>query len=319
MTNTTYDRKSRAGSFWDKSAADRPLFGFRLQNPNRPVPRGCRPEELDLDLLARDAVAAQEEASSMEQDSVWAAEPPSCVPWTETSLESGTELYVRTVRALAAAAGGRFPVAQAELGGAAKVLSSLFGSEGLADSLHRYESMFLSRISAVERVQMRLLEATEQTSRFDGGYVLGGLQLWTPGTCALLRDDGAGLFSADDYERFFLPSVRRIAERTDFAVYSLGSDCLHLIDSILKVDSIACIDFRIDDGTPPLVDLLPLLAGIRDSGRSLSLRGPINKEDLDSILDGLPYGGLYLKIENRTPAEARFWSAYILKRCSVEK
>ena len=317
MINTLRDRKERTAAFWERENEERPLFGFRLQG--RRQSKRCRPEELDVAALVRMAVKDYDDYLPLEQDSVWAAEPPGCVPWVEHALESGPETYRGVVGALAAASNGRFPVAQAEMSGAAKVLSSFFGSEGLSESLHRYESMFAARISAISRAQTALLESTAATSRFDGGTVLGGLHLWTPGKCVLLRDEEAGNFGAEDYERYFLPSVRRIAERADCAAYSLGPDRLHLLETILRLDSIACIEFLIDAAAPPLVDVLPLLERIQERDRCLCIRGPINKEDLDAILDNLSYRGLYLKIENRTPAEARFWAAYILDRCKVGK
>jgi hypothetical protein len=315
VIDTLKEKKERSAAFWERKNGDRPLFGFRLQLRGAEASRKCRPEDLDLDLIVRAALEDHQACAGIEQDSVWAAEPPRCAAWVEDALEAGPDAYLRVVRALSAASGGRFPVAQAEICGPAKILIRKFGSEGLPESLRRYESMFASRISAIERAQNALLAATAATSRLGEGSVLGGLHLWAPGTCVLLQDEGSGFLDAGEYERHFLPWARRISERTDFAAFSLGPDRLHLLEPVLKLESVACIDFRIDRGAPPLVDVLPLLERIQERGKCLCIRGPINKEDLDAILDNLSFRGLYLKMENRTPAEARFWSAYILDRC----
>ncbi|MFA6507224.1 MAG: hypothetical protein WCT14_14090 [Treponemataceae bacterium] len=312
MSCTIQDRKSRFQAFWEKANGDRPLFGFQLPERNLYGERLGLQTDIDLDRLCGEAIAAYDETALIEQDSLWAAEPPSAVPWVETSVDSGCDSYERVVRGLSAAALGRFPIGQAELHGPTKVLNALFGENDLRDRLKNDQKTIIDLISKIEKVQITLLKKTFGYSACKGGHVLGGLHLWAPGSCVLLRDEDASLFSRTNYERFFLPSIIRSAACADFAVFSLGSDCLHILDLILEIESIQCIDFRLEIGAPPLVDLLPLLRRIQESGRCLSIHGPTDKEDIDSILSELSYGGLYLRLAKGTAVEARFWANYIL-------
>lgn len=304
MSNTILARKNRCISFWEKTPVERPLFGFGLHRRSD--------ESIDPARLADEAANRFGETLLFKQDPFWAAEPPSAFPWVERAMTSGTILYGRVIDAMVDAAKGRFPIAQAELHGPTTVLRALFGADGLADRLNRDAGTAAALVSDIVRVRDSLWEMTVRTSRFEGGSVLGVLHLWAPGTCMLLRDDGAGLFGSAEYARLFLPSVKRSAEKADFAVYALGPDCLHVIDAVLELDPIRCINFCLDDESPPLIDVIPLLRRIQERGRCLAISGPMNKEDLDSILGGLSYRGLYLNLTTGTPVEARFWSQYIV-------
>jgi hypothetical protein len=312
------ERLRRFDAFWKRAEVERPLFGFHL--PTKRTGRISRngAEMVIPDEVAQEAVEEYLSAQAIDQDALWTAEPPSDISWVELAAATGTEthswtdLYGKTVAELTAVAFGKFPVGQAELRGATSVLGEVFGKENLSRIVAQNLAAARDIISRTENVQAAYLRLTEETSALEGGHALGGLHLWAPGTCALIRDEEAARFRRDEYERLFLPSIGRLAGTVQFATYGLDYGSLHIVDSILELDAIKCIEFRVDGDTPPLVDFMPMLRRIQDAGRCLAINGAVSKEDLDSILDGLSYSGLYLRIAKGTPTEARFWSAYLL-------
>jgi len=243
---------------------------------------GCRSRILPQSVLAQEQHLSWEEALRVHLD------PDN--PWFRKYMEFG-DFLVRT-------ANGRFPVSHASEIGPTDLHAVLRGhTESILDLADEPEKSaeLLARLGEVFR------EITEEIWKrlplFHGGYFDAQYSLWSPGPIVRMQEDAIAAYSPALYRRFVQPVDQTVASHFASSFIHLHSTSLFLLDAILEIEQIQCIEMNNDAiGGPPVAAMLPFLQMIQAAGKPLLVRGGFEPEELRMLMDSLDARGLMLNI-----------------------
>ncbi len=212
--------------------------------------------------------------------------------------------YLEFVRVLGDHFRGRVPVGLPILRGTSDMVAALRGSERMVFDLYDRPEDFRRLGEACTGLLIDLLRAHHAiTGPFAGGYVIDALGIWAPDRLARLQEDASALFSPDLYVALLQPHDRRAAEAFPCSLIHLHSSSLFLIDQILDVEALGCIQVNKDVGEAAIPEMLPALQRVQARGRSLLVRGKLDLDDLALLRRRLSPTGLYLQIVVEAAAE----------------
>ena len=213
--------------------------------------------------------------------------------------------YLEFVRVLREHFGDRVPVGLPILRGTSDMVAALRGSERMVYDLYDRPQEFRQLGEACTGLLIEIMRAQHAiTGPFAGGYVIDALGIWAPDRLARLQEDASALFSPDLYVRLLQPHDRRAAEAFPCSLIHLHSSSLFLIDQILDVEALGCIQINKDVGEAAIPEMLPALQRVQARGRSLLVRGKLDLDDLALLRRHLSPTGLYLQVVVETAAEA---------------
>ena len=96
-----------------------------------------------------------------------------------------------------------------------------------------------------------------------------------------------------------------MAEAFPYAAIHLHSSSLFLLERILDVEALRCIQINKDVGNAAIAEMMPFFRMVQARRRSLLIRGKLDLEDLALFRSNLSPDGLYLQIVVETAAETR--------------
>lgn len=214
--------------------------------------------------------------------------------------------YLEFVRLLREHFGTRLPVGVPILRGPADMVAALRGSERMVYDLYDEPEAFGRLAGACADFAVRLMHAQHDlTGPFAGGYLIEQLGLWAPDRIARLQEDASALFSPQLYVRHLQPHDRRMGEAFPWSAIHLHSSSLHLLDEILDVEALRCIQINKDVGNVTIAEMLESFRKVQSRGRSLLIRGKLTPEDVALLRGALSPVGLYLQIVVETVEESR--------------
>jgi hypothetical protein len=214
--------------------------------------------------------------------------------------------YLEFVRVLREHFGDRLPVGLPILRGTADMVAALRGSEQMVYDLYDRPEDFRRLGEACTSLLVELMRAQHAiTGPFAGGYVIEALGIWASERLARLQEDASALFSPDLYVACLQPHDWRAAEAFPCSLIHLHSSSLFLIDQILDVEALGCIQINKDVGEAAIPEMLPALQRVQARARSLLIRGKLDLDDLALLRRHLSPNGLYLQVVVETAAEAR--------------
>jgi hypothetical protein len=217
-------------------------------------------------------------------------------PWRRKYLE-----FVATLKAYFA---DRVPVGQPILRGPSDMIAAMRGSSEMIFDLYDHPDEFRRLAARCTEFAIDLVRAQHAvTGPFAGGYLIEQLGLWAPGRLARLQEDSSALFSPDLYTRLLQPWDRRMAEAFPYAAIHLHSSSLFLLEPILDVKALDCIQINKDVGNTAVADMMPFLQMVQARNRSLLIRGKLTMDDLALLRANLSPNGLYLQIVVETATE----------------
>jgi len=76
----------------------------------------------------------------------------------------------------------------------------------------------------------------------------------------------------------------------------LHATSMFVLDRILSIDTLRCLEINNDVGGPPIPWLVPYLKQVQAAGRSLLIRGSFSGDELRLLMDNLAPEGLFLYI-----------------------
>lgn len=94
-----------------------------------------------------------------------------------------------------------------------------------------------------------------------------------------------------------------MAEAFPYAAIHLHSSSLFLLDRILDVEALGCIQINKDVGNTAVAGMTPFLQMVQARNRSLLIRGRLDLDDLALLRGRLSPDGLYLQIVVETAAD----------------
>lgn len=242
------------------------------------------------------------------QESVWAREGgfefvdvdrldfSSENPWRRT--------YLEFVAALANRYRNRVPVGLPILRGVSDLIACLRGSQHMVFDLHDHpdEVKRLAR-KCTDFIIGLVQDQQKITGPFAGGYTIEAYSLWAPDKIIRIQEDASALFSPDLYEEFLRRENEAQASAFPYSLIHLHSSSLFLLDRILNVKPLNCIQINKDVGGTEIEWELPYFKMVQHRGRRLLVRGKLTREDLELLRRNLSPRGLYVQIVVEKPEE----------------
>ena len=214
--------------------------------------------------------------------------------------------YLEFAAALKDRYGDRLPVGQPILRGVSDMISALRGASRMVLDLYDHPEDFERLARLCSNLMISLVHQQQAISGpFAGGYIVEQLSLWAPERILRMQEDASALFSPNLYTRYLQTEDERQALAFPYSVIHLHSSSLFLLDRILRIESLKCIQINKDAGDVKISEMLPFLKMVQPRGKMLLIRGKLDQEDLKILRQELPPRGLYLQIVVESPEETR--------------
>jgi 5-methyltetrahydrofolate--homocysteine methyltransferase len=214
--------------------------------------------------------------------------------------------YLEFVAALQDRYGESYPVGQPILRGTSDMIAALRGSQQMIFDLYDHPEEFQRLARVLTDFFIGLIRDQLAITRpFHGGYEVEQFTLWAPGGIVRMQEDASALFSPDLYVKYLRGEDQRVASSFPYNVIHLHSSSLLLLDRIVEVEALKCIQTNKDQGGWGVPKMLPLLKTVQRKGKRLLIRGKLEPEDLAHLRKGLSPNGLYLQIVIDSPAESK--------------
>ena len=200
------------------------------------------------------------------------------------------------MRVLNERSAGCYPITQPLFRGPIDMMASALGHEEACVMLLDAPAVSDTILAAcgdlfIEMAQRRLAK----TPHFHEGY-LSSFGIWAPGTVVRTQADNATMLSPATYRDHVLPQDRRIMEQFEYSLIHLHSGCLHIVEDLLQVDALKCIQVSIDyPGGPLAAEVIDVFRRILDV-KPLIITGPVYPHERDELLDLKHSGGLCLQL-----------------------
>ena len=143
----------------------------------------------------------------------------------------------------------------------------------------------------------------KQLPRINGGTFDAQYSLWAPGPIARLQEDATAVYSPTLYRKLVQPVDRMLAHQFDYSFMHLHSTSMFLLDTILEIEELGCLEINHDASGPPLTKMIPYYRKVQDAGRSLVVRGAFEPDELRMLMGTLDSKGLLLLIMVKDLAE----------------
>jgi hypothetical protein len=204
----------------------------------------------------------------------------------------------------------RYPVGVTLMRGISDLLAALYGGE-------QFIFRMLEHPEEVHECVARLTEYWISFGRcllgnvpsFHGGTGAFFYSAWTPGKTIWMQEDAAALLSPGLYEEFIKPADDRICRAFESSVIHLHPSRFIPVDYFLDMP-VDVIELHFDRGGPSAPDLLPLHRKIL-ARKPLFVFGNVVEQDLDFMIDNLPWNGLAIDMVVSSVEHAReVWSRF---------
>ncbi|MHB1133855.1 MAG: uroporphyrinogen decarboxylase/cobalamine-independent methonine synthase family protein [Chloroflexota bacterium] len=330
MTEIVEVKLDRMRAFWERAEVDRPLLGVDVRSmypteamADLPVNQPLRPDDLKPERFLPwyerqhaanaglpgsllwsaaplwnfpwlEAIAGCEVMSS--GDTLWAEAPatddfdlpsrqaPQNNPWLAKLLEFHVELVVQ--------ARGRYPVGLPLLRGPADLAAALRGTQRLALDLYDDRAGAVDLLSQCTNLWLAAVRAQVMViPPWHGGYGLPLRGLWAPGPGAQAQNDAGFLFSPALYKEVMLPYDRQAAGLLPYSYMHLHSGQTHILDDLLAMSELRCIELTMDVGGPTVAEMLPTIVRMQASKPTI-VQGWFTPADVAAIVSAVPPAGL---------------------------
>lgn len=297
--------------------------------------RGIAASELHPEELVSDYNRIVASWEGIEDDVIRAVAPLPPFPWLEAMLSSCVQVgdesiwaleggfdyadleeldlspdnpwrkkYLEFVAVLNSHFRDRCPVGQPILRGVSDMITSLRGAAQMVFDLCDQPGLFRRLAACCNDLIIELVrEQQDLTGPFAGGYEIEQFALWAPDRIIRMQEDGSAFLSPALYLEHFQEENERQASSFPYSVIHLHSSSLFLLDNILDVESLKCIQINKDVGGTDVDGMLPFFKKVQDRAKKLMIRGKLDIEDLKLLRRELSPRGLYLQIVVESPAE----------------
>jgi len=212
--------------------------------------------------------------------------------------------YMEFIDVLVSRSAGRFPVSHGTLVGPLDYMVNIRGHEQAVIDLMMEPENAAPLLDRLGDFFIQITkDAWARIPQFHGGWFDAQYQLWAPGPIARMQEDAVAVLSPDLYRRFIKPVDQRIAEAFACSFMHLHATSMIVLDEILEIEALRCLEVNNDVGGPPISWLVPYLKKIQGAGRSLVHRGSFTEDELKMLVDELDPRGLYLYIMVQDEAE----------------
>lgn len=244
------------------------------------------------------------------EESIWAEEGSfdyADLDRIDTSPENPwRRKYLEFVAALGDRYGSVCPVGQPILRGVSDQIAALRGSSQMVFDLYDRSEEYTRLAEICTDLLIGVVGGQLSIEKpFGGGYEVEQLSLWAPGQIIRLQEDASALFSPELYVKHLQAYDRRITDSFAYSAIHLHSSSLFLVDKLLEIDTLRCIQINKDVGGSSVEEMLPYFKKVQAKGRQLLIRGKLDYNDLALLRKSLSPRGLYLQVVVEKTAEAR--------------
>lgn len=220
----------------------------------------------------------------------WVSYRLESVPWDNGWLDKMNELTKAVVRA----SQGRYPVGPCHIRGPSEAAAAMMGHKELCLSIYDRPRELSRLLDICTEVWLEVVRSQyELVPSYAGGYYYPSVPLWAPGKTMVIAADATTLVSPRVFEEIFRPHMERISQRLEYAWMHTHSTYLHMLDSLLRIERLRAIQVTVDLSGPSVEALLPVFRKIQ-SCVPLIVSGPLNGDELRTLIEGLSPRGLYV-------------------------
>lgn len=295
----------------------------RIMVPGKEI----KSEDIDVDSFLADYERLYQRSIQVEQDSFWTASPFISIPWIEailgckiiafkSSISSEPYLinikdhskirindlwlnkYLEFLEKLVLLSRGRFPVGQPIIRGLSDIMGALRGQTEFVLDFYDNPNEAWGLLKKIKDYLLIVFEEQQKRiAEFHGGYSVALFDLWAPGTNFYIQEDLSSLLNPEIFRKYFFVLDKSICENPtfDYCTFHIHTPSFFILDDLMRIDKIKVFEITKDEGGAQIIEMLPQLKKIIAKKR-LILWGPLNEQDIDIILNNIPYNGLYLHI-----------------------
>ena len=138
------------------------------------------------------------------------------------------------------------------------MIAALRGASQMIFDLYDTPELFQRLARRCTDLLVELVEEQQKiTGAFAGGYEVEQLALWAPDRIIRMQEDGSAFFSPALYVQHLQGEDERQASSFPYSVIHLHSSSLFLLDRILDVEPLKCIQINKDVGGAEVPKMLP--------------------------------------------------------------
>lgn len=195
---------------------------------------------------------------------------------------------------LNAKAGDDLPVRQLHFRGVIDMLAAFVGEERLCFSLYDYPEKVSNLADKFADLYIMTAQNNISTRKpWLGGYV-SAWGVFAPAPILDYQIDASNLFSLDTYKEHFLKYDKKIIENFPYSVMHLHACGLHILDAVLEIENLKCVEITIERETGVFRKdlILSSCKKIQAAAKCVLVNGELNEEELAEFLNELDPAGL---------------------------
>ena len=197
---------------------------------------------------------------------------------------------------------GSYITGISDLGGNLDILASLRNTEDLLMDLYDHPDEVLRAVEIIDDAWIEVYTKLRGIIKDSGQHGhIAWLGPWCESTYYPLQCDFAAMISPDDFNRFVMPSLKRISEFLDHSIFHLdGPGQIAHLDQILSLPKVDGIQWVPGDGNAPVWDekWYPIYEKVQAAGKVLILHGFYSTyEHILSLCREFSPKGLWLSVE----------------------
>ena len=286
-------------------------------------PREISPDEFEPDAFRSDYLRIFEQYEALVHDGIFTAVPFTGLPWMEaisgcrvlstsssfvaenhTTIDGHwlsnhrdkrwLDLYMRFTKMLCEVSGNRFDIGQPIMRGPCDLAGTLLGQKEMVYYFYDDPDTIIGLIDGYVTFFLEIMQEQKRyIPPFFGGSSIGFYDLWCPGDCIWFQDDLTSLLSPSLYEQHVLPVHRRLAASYEYSLIHLHPASFFILDYLLDIPELGCIQVNKDIGGPSVKEMLPFLKKIQKT-KNLVISGDFSNEELELINKEVSPQGVYL-------------------------
>ena len=193
-----------------------------------------------------------------------------------------------------------------DIQGGGQILDSLRGTENLLMDFFDMSDEIKKMMPVIDCAWERYwTECNDIILKYQEGY-LDWMTLWSSKPMATVECDVSVMISPDQFNEFFLPSLKRQIDLVDRSIYHLdGEGQICHLDTLLSIEKLSGIQWVPEPRNCDIRKFMPMLKRIRDAGKLVVLTGCLDSsETVKMVLDGLGAEGVFISFSCESPEEA---------------
>jgi hypothetical protein len=204
-------------------------------------------------------------------------------------------------------------IGQSILRGPLDILCALIGESEVIYNFYdepEFVKQSLAKLSEVFNEFLRV--QIELTPEYYGGYGIGQMYMWTPGTNCRIQEDAMALITPAHYDEFVYETDEKITSVTNYSLYHVHATGMFIMDKIVRNNNLSIVQVMKDEGDTKISDLIEGMKTIQKAGKSVLVKGKFDKDDIEVMRKNLDRRALSLGCVVNNKEDANELKEYLL-------